>query len=66
MQESAREPVLAAETLVNLGCLAECVSDHATADAHYRRALAIQESHLGDSHDTAATLSNMGCMYQVQ
>jgi tetratricopeptide (TPR) repeat protein len=65
IQEAAGEHALAAETLVNLGALAEISGDHVSAEAHYRRALSIQESHLGDHHDTAATLSNIGCMYQA-
>lgn len=66
IQESAGEATLAAETLVNLGTLAECAGDHVTAEARYRRALSIQEEKLGDHHDTAATLSNIGCLYQVR
>ena len=66
IQDAATEHVLVAETLVNLGCLAEAVGDHVTAEARYRRALQLQEEQLGDHHDTAATLSNIGCMYQVR
>lgn len=64
IQEAKREYTLVAETLVNLGCLSEGVGDLMAADMQYSRALALQTEHLGDHHDTAATLSNMGCMYQ--
>lgn len=64
-QEAAGDAVFVAETLVNLGTLAEASSDHLTAEPLYRRALEIQEKELGDHHDTAATLSNLGMLYQV-